>query len=1364
MDATQMISDSILESEEEESEEENENKRGQPLAKLCILKNKYIPEKELPLFLGDNVLGREPNTCNLPLEASSVSKQHATICISAYRRKGCDREVDIEALVWDLGSMNGTRKGRLKLTPNVRYALSEQDSLVVADIPCQYVSCAADEISSRGDATAPVSKTNGVTAKMPAVSGETVIDANRSSKSFVNGGPKSRPSLPEDTRNTPVTHSCLSFEKTPTQPQASLVPESDLDSDGERGVEGERRRKALVSNTESYKSSPTCSTFLSPTNKIVPESFSKEETYVDVGRQQQKEKESPGVVDDSEEDGGEEERAALAGEKSEESRQHVQVKQDSDVSLTGEDESPVSTTAALTDEIPVFNMDSDTDVEGEEEEETSAAPVSLNTNQKADTVQFHMDSDTDVEEDNDALQKVSKSALPSADTKRPHFISVIQPEGLTMDSDTDVDDDDGAVSDAKPGSFPSTHTADSAPSTQPEDFRLDSDTDVDEEEEKQCGTNTIGSKIDETPTELDIKPSKPESAPNAPLSVHVDSDTDDETAAVSEPSALSAVTESNATVDKGADLGILSDSDTDMEDDSLVIPVAIASLLLSPATKSDAPQPDSDADSGENDSNSAGEGGNQVDLGLGSDTNVEDKEEVFENDGEDQIPSLCRENTPGLLVPLLHNCSTPVQMLEGQVEDMDTQAFLSPSTGPFRSAVAHAERLQTLPSLSDSNEDEDYVVAETQSFVLQTREGHGNTLRDPAQAFGLESAADEKGEPSIRAGSFQLGLSDSSHPQVQAQALAMESTQAFVPLEGGVTLEETQPYAANSNTERNSLENDANMEDTQAYAEEEDEEKVARGSVMTEKEGHVNFALEATQAYIPDPNCDSEHETDMDERNSTASAETQPLDFPTSSTLAMAETQPMTAFEEEESLDEEHLVSALAVKPRPLNESKERGEHEEAAQPQELQLSKAMSVSETQPMCTGDDEESDDEDSVIGSRKRKSKQLQIEDEQTQTLTNSELSAVETSPMGAAGDAESDEEDSIPGPRKRKAKRLHIQDEESQTLTNSELSAAGTQPMGTAEDGESDEEDLIPGPRKRKAKRLQIQDEATQPLTNPEDSTVETRPLETDTGLQHHRGRGRQSDAGTSSIAVRGKRATRTRLREEEDQEDCSEPPRRQTRGKHVKALPTTRGRRGKSGPNESEEEEEVEQAKRTRGKKSMRQQEEDEQEKIARERQEQEEQERLQSENAERLRLEVEKAEKERKVQEEKQRSEREKAEREKEREKLERIEKNRKEKEEKEQAERAQKEKEQLERERKEQAEKEKIKLENEQREEQERLERENKEKIEKERKEQEEKERLETAKRELEERLARERNEREDKEKVEREKQEKRSQRKTN
>ncbi|XP_070692158.1 mediator of DNA damage checkpoint protein 1 [Pempheris klunzingeri] len=1467
MDATQMISDSVLDSDEDENEEENENERGRPLAKLCILKNEHIPETELPLFVGDNVLGRDPNTCTLPFPAPSVSKQHATICISAYRRRGCPSEVDIEALVWDLGSMNGTRKGRLKLTPNVRYALSERDTLVVADIPCHYVSCAVDTVSSQRDMRTPVRRGSGVKARLPDASGEKGGDTSSGSKKCVNGGTKAGVS-----RKTPVRASFLSLEQTPTQPQGTLVPESDSDSDGEKGGGADTRRKAPVSDSDSYKSSPTCSTFLSPTNKIVPESedespitpscstknrphrrvsFSKEDTDVDVGRQQLKEKKAHVIVDDSEE------RAALEGTKSEESGQHVPVKQESNVSLTREDELPVSAPAVSTDAIPALNMDSDTDMEGEEDGMTSADPVTLTRNQQADqppnTAQFHMDSDTDIDEDDDADDALDKVAKSADNTKLPHVVSVIQPEGITMDSDTDVDDDDDAVSGtttkAKPTSCQSRHTADSASSVQLKDFHLNSDTDVDEEEERDCGTNNVRSKIDETATRVDVRTDGPESVPAAPRNLHLDSDTDDEAISgpsTSEPPMVSAVTEPCTTANTHVDLEILSDSDTDLEDNSpLTISVAVTAPSAAPGTTTEALEPDSDANTDVDESSlpPVGDGVSPAGLKVDSDTDVDLGEA-----GEGQIPSLCRENTPGLLVPLLQHCSTPVQLSGGEVEDMDTQAFLSPSPGPFRRAVAPAVRPKTVSSCSDSQEDEYFVVAETQSFVLQTRDSQGNPPQDhtmdPTQAFGLESSGDENGEQCSRGRSFQLGLSDSSHLQAQAQALAMESTQAFVSVEGGVNLEDTQAYAAISNADG---ENDSNVEATQAY---EEDEKPAGCSVMSEAKAQVNLALEATQAYISEPCCDSDDETDEDERKNTATAETQHFDIPTSSTLATSETQPMSAFEEEESLDKENpRSSVLQVKARPQNERQKRGEHGEAPRPQDRHISEALSVAETQPMHTSDNEDTDDEDLIPGPRKRKAKPLQLEEEQTQpltssdlspvetqpkhvnvdetqptatsgneesdfgdsspgprkrrereplepeeektqTLTNSELFAVETQPVHTSDNENTDDEDLIPGPRKRKAKVLQHEDEETQPLTSSEVSAVETQPLvtgeyeesdeedsilrprkrktkvlqiedeatqpltcsevsavetqpvGMGEDEESDEEDSLPGLRKRKAKPLQIPDEETQSLTYSEASTGETQPLETKAGSQPQREKERQSDAGTSGITVRCKRETRARLGDEEEQAECSELPKRQTRGKN-KALPTTRGRRGKQRPydGDREEEEEVEQAKRARGKKPIRQQKDDDeeerleterngQEKLERERKEKDEQERLQAVNAERLKLEQERAEKER-------------------------LEKERKEQEEKKRADRAQKEKEQLEKE-----EKERLEREEAERQEKERLE---KKRIEKERKEQQEKERLETAKRELQERERKEeqehqaRLEREERERLEKEKEEK-------
>uniref|UniRef100_A0A3B3WLW6 Mediator of DNA damage checkpoint protein 1 n=1 Tax=Poecilia mexicana TaxID=48701 RepID=A0A3B3WLW6_9TELE len=258
MDATQVINDSIFESEEEESEEEIQNERRKPLAKLCILNNPHIPEKELPLFLGDNFLGRDPNLCTLQLLAPSVSKQHAAISISVHRRRGRVHEVDMEALVWDLKSMNGTRKGRLKLTPNVRYALSEGDSLVLGDIPCRYVSSRVDSPSSLGDIETP--RQLEANARL-----SDWDDVDTGSKKCVSSGTKAK--------RTAVTGGCLSFEKTPVQPQGSLVPESDSDSESEREGRGNRKQKAVVSDSDSHKSSPNNSAFVSPPSKVVPERY-----------------------------------------------------------------------------------------------------------------------------------------------------------------------------------------------------------------------------------------------------------------------------------------------------------------------------------------------------------------------------------------------------------------------------------------------------------------------------------------------------------------------------------------------------------------------------------------------------------------------------------------------------------------------------------------------------------------------------------------------------------------------------------------------------------------------------------------------------------------------------------------------------------------------------------------------------------------------------------------------------------------------------------------------------------------------------------------------------------------------------------
>uniref|UniRef100_A0A3Q3KWB5 Mediator of DNA damage checkpoint protein 1 n=1 Tax=Mastacembelus armatus TaxID=205130 RepID=A0A3Q3KWB5_9TELE len=892
MDATQKISDSILESDEEENEG-NENTKGKPLAKLCVLKNQHIPETELPLFLGDNVLGRDPNTCTLSLPAPSISRQHATICISVYRRKGCHGEVDIEALVWDRGTMNGTCKGHLKLTPNVRYALSDGDSLVLADIPCQYVSCAVN------------------TATLPDASGEKASDTSTGSKECANSGINVRVSL----MKTPVKPFWLWLAKqTPTPPQVSLV----LDSDEETEGGGYRRRQYLF----------------------------------------------------------------------------------------------------------------------------------------------------------------------------------------------------------------------------------------------------------ESCTKI-----------------------------------------------------------------------------------------------------------------------------------------------------LLHVFCLP-----------------DPASPPINIIVAS--------SCSDSEEQEDFVVAETQSFILQRRHNQSDPSEDhtmdPTQPLVLESSSDEKEQ------------SSSSYLQCQAQALAIECTQMFASV----------GECVNPGDAQTSAKMDSNLKTAQSN------EEPARHAVMSEKDGQVDLTLEATQAYILEPTGDSVDETDEDEGKHTTS-ETQPLDLPTSSTMVMAETQPLPAFEKDENLTlDKSVFSVVQVKSSSYHEIEEKEEHGEEAQPEQKLFSGALYIAETQPMQICDDEESDDEDSISGPRKangnplqleegqthpfatsalsvvetqpmqiglpetqpmatsgnedsdsedsvpglrkRNAKQLRLKQEKTQMPTNSEGSPFETQPVDTVGDGESDEEDSLPVVRKkRKAKPLQLE-EETQPLIGSQVSVAETQPMGACEEELNDEDDLIPGPPKRKAKPLQLNEEETQPLSNSEISTGDPQPVETKTGVQPKRGRGRRSVTGTSGISVRNQRGARGRSRRLGEEVDVANPRQQEV----TEEREADKREREESEIERQQQKEEQVILERERIKR--------EEKRLEKERTEKEKQERLQAQNAERIRSEQEKAEKERKQKEEKERSDQ------------------------------IKKEKEQL-RERK-NKEKERLAHENAERQEKERLKR-----MEKERMEKEEKERLEAEKRKLEERLEREQKEQEHQARLEKEAKEK-------
>ncbi|XP_074254416.1 mediator of DNA damage checkpoint protein 1 isoform X6 [Saimiri boliviensis] len=130
MEDTQAIDWDIEEEEETEQSCESLGCNPEPVGRLRIFSGAHGPEKDFPLYLGKNVIGRMPG-CSVALPFPSISKQHAEIEISAW---------DKAPILRDSGSLNGTQILRPPkvLIPGVSHRLRDQELILFADLPCQY--------------------------------------------------------------------------------------------------------------------------------------------------------------------------------------------------------------------------------------------------------------------------------------------------------------------------------------------------------------------------------------------------------------------------------------------------------------------------------------------------------------------------------------------------------------------------------------------------------------------------------------------------------------------------------------------------------------------------------------------------------------------------------------------------------------------------------------------------------------------------------------------------------------------------------------------------------------------------------------------------------------------------------------------------------------------------------------------------------------------------------------------------------------------------------------------------------------------------------------------------------------------------
>ncbi|KAF6114943.1 hypothetical protein HJG60_012806 [Phyllostomus discolor] len=130
MEDTQAINWEVEEEEETERPSDSLGSSLEPLGRLRIFSSVHGPEKDFPLYLGKNVVGRMPD-CTVALPFSTISKQHAVIEILAGNKA---------PILRDCGSLNGTQILRPPkfLSPGVSHRLRDQELVVFADLPCQY--------------------------------------------------------------------------------------------------------------------------------------------------------------------------------------------------------------------------------------------------------------------------------------------------------------------------------------------------------------------------------------------------------------------------------------------------------------------------------------------------------------------------------------------------------------------------------------------------------------------------------------------------------------------------------------------------------------------------------------------------------------------------------------------------------------------------------------------------------------------------------------------------------------------------------------------------------------------------------------------------------------------------------------------------------------------------------------------------------------------------------------------------------------------------------------------------------------------------------------------------------------------------
>ncbi|KAL5017053.1 hypothetical protein ScPMuIL_006642 [Solemya velum] len=128
--------------EEDDDIVEDEAGERKPVAQLRVHFQKGFPEKTFPVFEGENVIGRNEDSCDVYIPLPALSRRHACIEI-----KGSSH------FIFDMGSQNKTRRGKTFLVPHVRYEVKHNDILMFGDVQSTYLVEKKIDVADSGSET-----------------------------------------------------------------------------------------------------------------------------------------------------------------------------------------------------------------------------------------------------------------------------------------------------------------------------------------------------------------------------------------------------------------------------------------------------------------------------------------------------------------------------------------------------------------------------------------------------------------------------------------------------------------------------------------------------------------------------------------------------------------------------------------------------------------------------------------------------------------------------------------------------------------------------------------------------------------------------------------------------------------------------------------------------------------------------------------------------------------------------------------------------------------------------------------------------------------------------------------------------------